>query len=180
MFSKISNSFLNVSADWYQFKSDVIIAHYYSKARKGGSTFYSIKNPEVFKKQILKNIFKIPPTNCFFAEFTGSNLVTPHIDGGGDKVALNLYLDAVTGDETICYEPAIGAKPYPGSQSYDINNLTELSRFTAKQYDTYLLDVSKIHGIQKYSDSVRSMITFRWKQHSYQNILDSLILDTNE
>jgi hypothetical protein len=177
MFTKIPNSFLNLSIDWFQFKSDVVVDQYYSNARKAGSTFYAVKNLTLLKEQILKNIFKIQPNNCFFAEFTGSGLVTPHTDGGGDTVALNLYLDAVSNDETIYYRLKPHAVPYPASSSYNVDDLTEISKFTAKQYDTYLLDVSKIHGIQKYSNNVRSMITFRWKTYYYQDILRSLNLN---
>jgi hypothetical protein len=176
MFAKISNSFLDLSIDYHQFKSNVIMDQYYSSARKGGSVFYRITQYLKFKEVHLKDIFTIQP-NVFYAKFTGGGLVTPHTDGGNHSVALNFYLTA-PGDATIFYEKKNDSiQPYPDTQSYNIADLTETSRFYASPLDAYLMDVSKIHGIQKSGFEPRNMISYRWKNYSFEEIFNSLNIE---
>jgi len=176
MFAKISNSFLDLSLDYRQFKSNIVMDQYYSSARKGGSAFYRITHYLKFKQSHLKDIFTIQP-NIFYAEFTGSGLVTPHTDGGNDSVALNFYLTA-PGDATIFYEKKNDSiQPYPNTRSYNVADLTETSRFYASPFDTYLMDVSSIHGIQKSGSEPRNMISYRWKNYSFEEIFNSLNIE---
>lgn len=175
MFTKISNDFLDLSIDYSQFNSEIKLDHYYSSARKGGSTFFSLKNIDYFWSIHLKNIFTIKP-NVYYAVFTGSGLVTPHTDGGNDTVALNFYL-IDHNDSTIFYEKKNkNVNPYPNTRSYDVKQLHEVGRFSAKKYDTYLMDVQTIHGILKSNNSDRIFISYRWKGFTYDQIFNSLKL----
>ncbi len=173
MFAKISSDFLDHSIDYHKFKSNFVLDKYYSKERNAGSAFYKITYFLKFQEAQIKNIFTIPPTPSY-AEFTGGGLVTPHTDGGNDTVALNFYLSA-PGDATIFYEKIHpNVQPYPGTRSYNVNELQEITRFNANPFDAYLLDVTKIHGIQKSGDEPRNMISFRWKKYSFEEIYNSL------
>jgi hypothetical protein len=174
MFAKILDTFLNPEIDYHQYKSNNVVDQYYSAARKGGSAFYSIQDYFKFKSTHIKNIFTILPTP-YYAEFTGTGLVTPHIDGGKDTVALNYYLNVGSGDETVFYKKKDDSVlPYPNTNSYNVNDLDELGRFSAKPFEAWLLDVNKIHGIIKQDDQTRTMITFRWKHYSFEEIYNSL------
>jgi hypothetical protein len=174
MFAKILGTFLNPEVDYYQYKSNTVVDQYYSAARKGGSAFYSIQDYFKFKSTHLKNIFTILPIP-YYAEFTGTGLVTPHTDGGKDTVALNYYLEVGDGDETIYYKKKNNSVvTYPNTNSYNVNDLDEVGRFSAKPFEAWLLDVTKIHGILKHNDQPRTMITFRWKNYSFEEIYNSL------
>ena len=176
MFDKISNIFLDLNVNYHQFKTNMIMDRYYSEARKGGSAFYLLNYSLKFKQSQLKNIFTIRP-NIMYAEFTGNGLVTPHTDGGNDTVALNFYLDA-PGDATIFYEKKNDSiQTYPNTRAYNVTDLLEVSRFYAFPLDVYLIDVTKIHGIQKSNSETRNMITYRWKNYSFEEIINSLNIE---
>lgn len=165
MFTKLPQIFTTTNVDWDNFKTDECTSKFYSEKRKGGGYFYKIKNLETFMSLLKPNIFSIP-CQIFYSEFTGAGLVTPHIDKG-TTVALNFYLET-DNSTTIFYEGNVPEKLY-----YE-NNIREVSRFTADQYDCYLLDVSKIHGVLKTSDKTRSMFSFRWENYDFQTILESI------
>jgi hypothetical protein len=183
MFKKLDNSFLNLELDWKSFITEDIFTEYYSKKRGGGSFFYTLP---CSKKEFLnlqkKNIFTIEPTFIQYCEFTGPGLVTPHVDRGS-TVALNFYLKP-QGDRTIFYETTLdcdSSTGYHGDKSKlsyvtDLSTLREIGSFIAAPLDVYLLDVNKLHGIEKVNDLPRTMITFRWFKHSYEEILSSLSL----
>lgn len=176
MYAKISNDFINTALDYTKFNSNIAVDTYYSNARKGGSQFLLIKDLEYFWSVHLKDIFTIRPF-VRYAIFTGAGLVTPHIDGANDAVALNFYLK-VGNDATVFYkknDPNL--QPYPNTNSYDVKQLTEIGRFYANQFDTYLIDVKTIHGIEKSNDEDRIMISYRWRRHTFDEIYDSLATD---
>ena len=176
MFAKISNSFLDLNVDYHQFKSNMVMDQYYSETRKGGSAFYLLNHSLQFKQSQIKDIFTIRP-NIMYAEFTGGGLVTPHTDGGRDTVALNFYLTA-PGDATIFYEKKNDSvQTYPNTRAYNVDDLLEVSRFYALPYDVYLIDVTKIHGIQKSNSEPRNMITYRWRNYSFEEIFNSLNIE---
>ena len=175
MYCKIDNSFLNLNFDYTYFNSDIKVAHYYSNERKGGSTFYMMKDLKKFWSLHYKDIFTIKP-NVRYAIFTSQNLVTPHTDGGNDSVALNFYLNT-NADATIFYEKKHDdVKPYPKTKSYDVTQLNEIGRFVAYNCSTYLMDVQTIHGIDKKTNEDRVLISYRWKNYSFNQILNSLKL----
>lgn len=175
MYCKIDNSFLDLNFDYTYFNSMVRTSHYYSNKRKGGSTFYLIKDSTKFWSLHIKDIFSIKP-NVRYAVFTGENLVTPHTDGGNDSVALNFYLNA-TADATIFYEKKYeDVKPYPNTKGYDVTQLNEIGRFVAHNFDTYLMDVQTIHGIDKKTSEDRVFISYRWQNYSFNQIVNSLKL----
>jgi hypothetical protein len=183
MFKKIDNSFLNLELNWESFITDNIFTEYYSKKRGGGSFFYTLPctNNEFLNLQ-KKNIFTIEPTFIQYCEFTGPGLVTPHIDRGS-TVALNFYLEP-QGGKTVFYKTNLSCdinSSFHGDKSKlsyvtDLSTLTEIGSFVANPFDVYLLDVNILHGIEKINELPRTMITFRWFNHTYEEILSSLAL----
>lgn len=173
MFAKISNDFLDHTRDYMQFNSNIVLDSYYSTERKGGSSFIRLKEIETFWSYHVKDIFSIRPV-VTLGVFTGSGLITPHVDGKNDSVSLNFYLEP-NEDETVFYEKKDkDVKPYPNTNSYDVKQLYEIGRFKANKFDTYLLDVQKIHGIQKSDNKDRIFISYRWKFFSFDRIFKSL------
>lgn len=174
MFVKIKHKFGYV--DWKKFKSDRLVDSHYSPTRQGGSYFYALTNVVDFFA-LHKNIFTIFPNDIFYCDFTGSGLVTPHRDKL-NTVSMNLYLETDNATtifyKEINHDPSYvdfkNLRPYSAS----IDNLVETSRFTAEPNDLYLLNVTEIHGIQKTTDLPRSMITYRWNNYSFDDILKSL------
>jgi len=176
MFAKINNDFLDKTIDYFQFDSKIAVDTYYSEARKGGSQFLLIKNPEYYWSTHLKDIFAIKPI-VRYAIFTGEGLVTPHVDGRNDSVALNFYLQ-VGNDATIFYDKTHAeVKPYPNTNAYRVNELREVGRFYANKFDTYLMDVQKIHGIDKSGSEDRILISYRWRGYSFEQIYNSINTD---
>jgi hypothetical protein len=123
-------------------------------------------------------MFNIMPSAIYYCEFTGNQLVTPHRDKG-ISVALNLYLE--TDNAATIYYKEINHDPthvnFKHTKPYGapIENLVETCRFTAEPNDLYLLNVNEIHGIQKTTETPRSMITYRWNtRFSFNQILNSL------
>lgn len=174
MYAKISNKFIDCTQNFFQFNSGIVVDKYYSEIRKGGSAFMLIKDHEKFWSYT-QNIFSIKPS-VRFAIFTGQGLITPHTDGGNDSVALNFYLQTNSQDSTIFYEKKDESiNPYPKTNSYNVNDLVEVSSFKAEKFDTYLVNVQKIHGIQKSNSEDRVMISFRWRSpYTFNQILNSL------
>jgi len=165
--------------DWLNFKSDMLlIDSHYNVERVGGSYFYMMKNASGLYRR-LNDIFNILPDGIFYCEITGSGLVAPHRDKM-DSVAMNLYLNTDNATTIYYTENTVvedsysikAVRPY----TPNVATLTEVERFTAEPNDLYLLDVNEIHGIEKSSDQARSMISFRWKKHSFNDILNSLKL----
>lgn len=180
MFTKVPSIFKFLDVDWNNFKSNVCFEKYYSSTRNGGSYFYTIKNYPQFKDLLKPNIFTIPPTVLAYCEFTGKGLVKPHKDSG-TSVALNFYIDTDDG-VTIFYKESGNAIDNNFQNKRNLkyfendSRLIEIDRFQAKNKECYLLDVSQYHGILKTSDTPRSMITARWSNYRYADILSSLNL----
>lgn len=173
MFCKLPLIFNKTDANWHQFKSDTCVAKFYSQSRSGGGYFYTIKNRNLFNLLLKSEIFGIPPDAIAYCEFTGPGLVKPHKDDGM-SVALNFYIETDNA-VTIFYKESTDIIDNNKLYYSEINDsLVETGRFHADQYDCYLLDVSSIHGIQKCSDKIRTMISLRWRKHSYKDILNSL------
>lgn len=165
MFVKLPQIFKTTDVDWDKYKTNICTSQFYSEKRKGGGYFYKVNDVDKFMDLLKPNIFTIMP-EIFYSEFTGSGLVTPHIDKG-TTVALNFYIET-DNSTTIFYEGLV-----PGKLYYE-NNVKEIGQFIAQPFDCYLLDVSKIHGVQKTTDKTRSMFSFRWDDYSFQTIVDSL------
>lgn len=107
MFAKISNSFINTSLLNQELRGDVAVSKFFSEKRNGGSAFFMLKNYSKVKEILLENIFTLPtPPSIFYAEFTGSGLVTPHIDAYNWTVALNCYINTSV-DATIFYKKSM-------------------------------------------------------------------------
>lgn len=174
MFVKIPNDFIDHSVDFFQFNSMEIRDKFESEHRK--VYVLNLKNEQEFWKHC-KNIFRIQPSLSFIV-FTSPGLVSPHIDVGDASVSLNYYLQTDSRDSTIYYEKKHeNVKPFPNTSSYSVNDLNEISSFRASKFDTFLLDVKKIHGIQKNSDQKRVLISFRWNLPlTFNQVYESLIL----
>lgn len=172
MFKKISNNFLNLDFDWTTFKSETVRSSHYSKQRQGGAYFYDLKNSDLFHSLHKKNIFGIKPQRIFFCEFTGGGLVTPHRDKG-NSVSLNFYID-VEKDYTVFYEDDSAPTNISFYSVDNTSNLIESGRFMAEKFDIYLLDVRKLHGIEKTNNNTRRMITYRWSHYTFDEIYESL------
>lgn len=178
MFTKLPYIFTTCEVNWNQFKTDKCFNRDYSATRGGGTYFYILKDLDYLKSLLIPNLFSIKPDFFAYCEFTGPGLVTPHIDRG-DSVALNFYIET-DNSITIFYKNINNAvnnveKINSGLQISKSNaDLQEIGRFTANKFDCYLMDVTKIHGIQKQSNKTRSLITARWKKASYDKILSSL------
>lgn len=176
MFSKIPQNFIKPECNaWEDFKDNVLYSHYQS-----GTTlleYYGIRNIEQFKKQHIRRPFTISPSIVRFTQLTGKGILHPHKDHDALAV-LNYYISA--GDDvTIFYTAPNDSAPviYPGKKQaniYNQNDLTEVARFTADSNDAFLLDVSNIHSVIKSNSAPRLFISYIWKDHTYEEILENI------
>ena len=159
-----------------------------------GNTFvsYRIKDSEYFN-QILSNVIKFhaPPFSINYTEISKEGAV-PHTDG--PLIALNYYLNT-NNDVTLFWEPVVediqtidpvqGLNGGPVNDNstvlgYDPKKLKLVNYFIAKPNDAYLFDVSKIHSVQKKDvNSVRRFIRFFWENMTFNEVLDSIEILTN-
>jgi len=177
MFSKIPQDFIKHDCNlWEDFKDNVLYSSYQS-----GTTlleYYGIRNIEQFKKQHIRRPFTIPPSMVRFTQLTGQGILYPHKDHNA-LVVLNYYISA--GDDvTIFYTASkdAAATVYPGKKQaniYDQSNLTEVARFSAESNEAFLLDVSNIHSVIKSNPEPRIFISYIWKDHTYEEILENII-----
>lgn len=139
-------------------------------------TYYSrINNPEY--AVYLNNIFKeLNPRDVYFCQFKGS---APHIDHDNSKCAINHYYTTQDAS-TIFYNPVEGAVPYCGANEttanyYKKEDVIEADKFCAEKNSVYILNVSRIHGLdfpQPYGP-LRQFIKWRFDA-PYEEIYDKL------
>ena len=180
MYTKIKQDFLNPICDnWFKFKSEELTSSYQS-----GTVlleYRKITNLLLFKSQHTRNPFKIPPTYVRFSEIHGEGILLPHCDHG-IKTGLNYYISADK-DVTTFYKTKsdnVVSIQYPGrkeSNIYDQNDLIEIDRFVASSNEAYLLDVSQIHSVQRVNSKSRVFIGYLWANHSYEEVLESLVYE---
>lgn len=188
-FTKIPNNFFYDLSDegWLSLKSDTIVSQYQGY---GGCiiTYYKILDLNNLKKVFKKPIFTILPDFVRLTTVTGAQCgLPPHIDHNV-SVSLNYYINASDIDNTIFYIPKPGEKPYDYNtvatnkynpvkdqeNIYKFTQVEEVTRFSAANHSAFLLNVSKIHSVDKVSALPRIFLTFLWKEKSYDEILNSL------
>lgn len=175
-FTKISN-FINLESETlHNLKLGKVIDQY--QAPTVLLEYFEFKDLKAVKDLIIKPFCKIPPTYILYSQITGNGLLGAHIDHG-PLVCLNFYITA-SEDRTVFFEKKdqnITGEVYPGKEEanvFDIENLNIVGAFVANDNDSYLLNVSKIHCVQKLNDRRRSFINFSWYEHTYEEVLANL------
>lgn len=142
-----------------------------------GAIFYS----DIKSKKLLEEIeckFAIKPTKCFYVEIF--NYLGPHFDRGADS-CINYYIESgnyvtnfweisnknYTALETIRYE-ANTTQQSKIKSKFKKEDLTLKSSFIAENESCYILNISKIHSLDKNEISLinnhskRSLLQFQW------------------
>jgi len=174
-FKKIDNSFLRPSDNWWQFKSDEVMASY--GLHSVTLDMYKLSNVPEFKNLHTKKFFSIPPYKVSFTILNGKGLLAAHRDHGV-SCSLNYYIQANVDDVTQFYN-GDSAIPftYPGKETanmYIIKDLVETEKFSAGSNEAYLLNVSEIHSVMKYNDLPRIFIAYCWKDVKFQEVLNDI------
>jgi hypothetical protein len=177
MYIKLQQNFLKESCDnWDKFKSDNLVTQFVSG--NISLEYYSLENVDAFRNQHLKKFYTIRPSRVLFTEINGTGFLNPHIDHN-TNVTLNYYIQSID-DVTTFYETnnnIIGFNYGNRDQSniYDVGDLSVKSEFVANNNTAYLLDVSKIHSVTKTSILPRKFISYQWKNHTFDEVLQDLI-----
>lgn len=129
--------------------------------------------------------FAIRPHFAYYTEIEGDHYLYPHIDPA-TTVALNAYINSANSTTTF-YKEKEDIKYKLGNQELDedddtlivkafndFSKLEEVGSFTAQSGEAYLMRVDILHSVSK-PEGVRSMITYRWHTHSFEEILNSII-----
>lgn len=121
---------------------------------------------------------KIPPTYVIFSQITGIGSLEPHKDHG-PQVSLNYYIEAGI-DKTIFYQKKdehLQGTYYPGKEEaniYESKDLLPITEFVSSSNESYLLNVSKIHSVQKLTNHKRIFLTYAWHDNTYEEVLENL------
>lgn len=142
--------------------------------------YYEIADVDKILSLHTRKFCKIEPTYVIFSKITGKThgLLDPHKDHG-PRVSLNYYIEAGE-DKTVFYElkdTSMSGNNYPGKKEANIFKVEQLDRieeFVAESNTSYLLNVSKIHSVEKVTDNQRIFLTYAWHDHSYEEVLESL------
>jgi hypothetical protein len=178
MFYKLNQNFIDPSfKDWSKLKSDSIFARYNSITTV--LEYRNILDLDLFRSLHRRKISKIPPSRVAFTTLEGTGSLFPHIDHEC-LVALNFYVLAGQ-DSTKFYqikdENSVKKIQYPGKKDakiYHPSSLIEKESFIANANDAYLLNVSKIHSVEKISKAPRIFMSYLWNDHSYEEVLKSI------
>jgi len=177
MYQKIEQNFLKTNnIKWDYFRSNLEMSRYDCY---GTSIVYSqLDHSHEFKLIHLRKFFTIMPTRVYFTEIIGDGLLYPHIDHN-TKVVLNFYITS-DNSKTIFYKlkndetQPFKYKDKETENIYQPDDLIEIGSFHSNAGDAYLLDVSKIHAVQKTNNTTRQFISYQWQYHDYETILDDL------
>lgn len=114
------------------------------------------------------------PDSVRWVEIDGDGIAGPHRDHGL-ITTLNCYLK--TNDEiTHFWEPkpgVLGTK-YEASVSenlYKTADLEKISSFIANTGDAFLLNVSKVHSVERPNNGLRVFIQLSWNTEPYDKVL---------
>jgi hypothetical protein len=161
---------------------------YYSAAYGPDFNMYGIQNhhKEYIESLIADRIkFHIPADDFGIIKISG-NGVRPHIDHRG--AGLNYYIRTPPAT-TLFWEPEdqhaqgtpVGIELITGNQEdagavdYSTMALKQIGSFQTKSHEAWLLDVSRIHSVEKsYQNIDRVYIRWNWSNHSYEEILASI------
>lgn len=174
MFHKISSPFILGTVDWKNLCGSKV-AEFVS----GTCTlrYFSISDFVSFRKIHCKNIFKIKPEKVMIATISGVGFLAPHKDHN-TRVTLNHYISAA-GDITEFYDvkPHARALRYRDKEQenvFDLNDLDVRGQFVARDNETYLLNVERVHSVMKVSTVDRVFIAYGWNEKSFDEIAESL------
>ena len=177
---------------YYKFDSGINLDHAMTKFQGAnnfnflsgeGAIHYSkiTNSAELAKKYFNKRIFGIEPHLIYYAEVPGPGFLEPHRDHGATVVA-NFYFesnDAITtffepkeNAEAVNYEGAAGVQD---SNIYRVNDLTPVANFQAKDGESYLLDVSKIHAVYMTKPGHRRFINMQWYGVDIDAVYNSIL-----
>jgi hypothetical protein len=130
--------------------------------------------------------FKIKPSTVLYVEITGEGLVSPHIDPHV-QCALNYYIEpanCVTAFYKLKseYEELYSPQELSANtdksliaKGYRLSDVECIGEFKANPNEAYLMSTSEIHSVAKPDNSIRKFISYRWKDNSYDEVLQSLI-----
>jgi hypothetical protein len=176
--------------NYYKFDSGLVLGHDLT-ALKGENSYnylsgssaimyHKISNMAILAgTYFTKKLFEIEPHLIYYAEIQGPGILDPHIDHGATVVA-NFYFDA-NDSITTFYEPKEEAqsKVYTTMQStgiYDLNSVRPIECFQAKDGESYILDVTKIHGVVSPKVGIRKFINMQWYGVDFNTLRDSLLV----
>lgn len=180
MYQKINQNFIKaLNADWSQFKGDTSVSHFASG--DASIEYFNLANIQEFRNCHLRKFFTIPPTTVLYTEVKGNTggLLWPHRDHN-TLCVLNYYIQADL-DETVFYNlKNEDVKPFQykdkaTSNIFRPDDLIPVDKFVACSNDAYLLDVSKIHAVNRLSDQTRIFVSYQWKTDSYDTILADIM-----
>lgn len=130
--------------------------------------------------------FAIRPHYAYYAEVQGDHYLYPHIDPE-TTVALNYYINTANSTTTF-YKEKVDIEYLKGPEELDEKNshlivkayndfskLEEIGSFTAESGEAYLMRVDVLHSVSQ-PQGVRSMLSWRWHTHSFEEILESITL----
>jgi hypothetical protein len=151
---------------------------FYGNPPRPTISYYLIKDMEYFRGLCPHPICKIKPDTLFFAEITGEGLLKPHRDHNV-SCCVNLYFEP-NGSTTFFHQEKenIDAFVYPGKTTaniYDLHQVDTVGQFIAEKNDCYLLNVSEIHSVLSPNPGARRMITWQWRNASFDEVLENII-----
>ena len=175
--------------NYYKFDSGLVLDNNLEILKGENSFNYVSKTSEIMYSRIsnmsilankffTKKLFNIEPHLIYYGEILGPGLLDPHIDHGATVVA-NFYFDS-NDSITTFYEPTENtlSRAYGDMKSggiFDINTLTAVESFQAKDGESYILDVSKIHGVMSPKVGTRKFINMQWYNIDFKSICNSII-----
>lgn len=151
---------------------------FYGNAPNPRISYYLIKDMDYFKSLCSAPICKIKPDTLFFAEITGAGHLKPHRDHNV-SCCINYYFEP---NESVTFfhkeKPNINAFVYPGKTTaniYTLEQVDTVGKFIAEKNECYLLNVSEIHSVLSPNPGARRMITWQWRNSSYDEVLENII-----
>ena len=153
---------------------------------RGRLNYYSTNDSSVFSHII----DRIPANyDLSIVEILGD--VEPHVDSGVIS-CINFYVQAGH-YKTNWWVPKIGTKRtssmktvngelIPHEISYNLNDLNLVDSFVAADNETYILNISKIHSVNKIRipTTTRIMVQFSWQDLPYEELYKFLKEKENE
>lgn len=176
--------------NYYKFDSGLILDNDLEILKGKNSFNYVSKTSEIMYSSIsnmailankffTKKLFSIEPHLIYYAEIHGPGVLDPHRDHGATVVA-NFYFDA-NDSITTFYESTeeTQSKTYSTMKSagiYDMNSVKPVESFQAKDGESYILDVTKIHGVISPKVGTRKFINMQWYGIDFDTIRNSLLV----
>lgn len=180
MFQKLNLNFTNL--DVARLKG--VELHRYGNPQTKYSTYDLVDWNYFLSLHNGKIKFDIRPHYAYYAEVKGDHYLYPHIDPGS-TVALNYYISSANATtsfykekEQLDYlrttEELDEKNSYMVVKAYnDFEKLDLLGSFTPLPGEAYLMRVDILHSVSK-PEGVRSILTWRWHTHSFEEILESI------